>query len=177
MKYFGPQIQLPLQESGISPKIERSSSDDAELILGTPAEVLSFLKKTDSVIILFDATGALLRSLDKVILVGGHYLSGQEKEVLRARNIQLFSLQSIMQEGIANICDVLMESANTFPSVHICVSTSILDSQQFPGGLSARELLYFLQRLRVLKNYLTASVTGDASPLTAKLLSELAKPF
>jgi len=173
MKYFGPQINLPLQESGIAPKIERSSIDDAQLILGTQAEVLSFLKNIDSVVILFDATGALLRSLDKVILVGGHYLSGQDREVIRARNIQIFSLQSITQEGIANICDVLMESANTFPSLHIGISTSILDSQQFPGGLTTRELLYFLQRLRVLKNYLSASVIGEPSPLTAKLLSEL----
>jgi len=177
MKYSGSQIQLPLQESGIVPKIEQATLESAELILGSKGDIFTYLKDKDFGVILFDATGEILRSLGhyNVILVGGHNMSGQEREFIKARSIRLFSTESVIQEGIQNICDVLMESANQWPSLHICINLSILDQQT--GGLTTRELLYFLQRLRVLKNYLSASVIGSPSPLAAKLLSELAKPF
>lgn len=167
MKYFGPEIKLPLSESGIAPLIERADLSSAELVLGN-------LDLSGKNVVLFSADGQLLRQPDDVILVGGHYLSGSEREFLKARNIRFFSLHSVVQEGIANVCDALMESCNSWSSLHICISLSILD---LPGGLSVRELLYFVQRLRMLKNYSSANVIGSPSVLTAKLLAELAKPF
>jgi hypothetical protein len=177
MKYFGPDLNLPLQESGIMPNIEVAPLDSAELLLGSKGDVISFLVNKQTGVILFDSSGEFLRPLGhfNIILVGGHQMSGQEREFVKARNIQIFQTSSILQEGIANICDAVMEAANKWPQLHVCVNLSILDQQT--GGFTTRELLYFLQRLRVLKNYLSASVIGGPSPLAAKLLSELAKPF
>lgn len=166
MRYFGPELKLPLSESGVAPLIEHVDDvSDAELVLGS-ADL--FGKN----VVLFSADGVLLRSPDNVILVGGHYLSGSEREFLKARDVRFFSLHSVVQEGIANVCDALMESAREWPSLHVCISLSILE---LPGGLSVRELLYFVQRLRMLKNYSSANVIGSPSALTAKLLSELVK--
>jgi arginase family enzyme len=165
MKYFGPEVKLPLSESGIAPVIEHADISSAELVLGS-------VDLSGRNVVLFSADGELLRQPDDVILVGGHYLSGSEREFLKARNIRFFSLHSVVQEGIANVCDALMECARGWPSLHVCISLSVLE---LPGGLSVRELLYFLQRLRMLKNYSSANVIGDENVLTAKLLSELVK--
>lgn len=175
MKYFGSDLNIPLQESGVAPNIEVSPLDSAELLLGSKEEIISFLANRQTGVILFDSSGELLRPLGhfNVILVGGHQMSGQEREFVKARNIQVFQISSILQEGIANICDAVMEAANQWPQLHVCVNLPVLDQQT--GGLTTRELLYFLQRLRVLKNYAAASVIGSPSPLTAKLLSELCK--
>jgi hypothetical protein len=175
MKYFGPDLNIPLQESGIMPDLEVSPLESAEIMLGSKEDITSFLVDKQTGVILFDSTGELLRPLGhfNIILVGGHQMSGQEREFTKMRNIQIFPTGSILQEGIANICDAVMEAANKWPQLHVCVNLSILDQQT--GGLTTRELLYFLQRLRVLKNYSTASVIGESSPLTAKLLAELTK--
>lgn len=159
------------------PNIEVAPLDSAELLLGSKGDVVSFLSNRQTGVILFDASGELLRLLGhfNIILVGGHQMSGQEREFIKARNIQVFPTSSILQEGIANICDAVMEAANRWPQLHVCVTLPVLDQQT--GGLTTRELLYFLQRLRVLKNYSTASIIGEPSPLAAKLLSELAKAF
>ncbi len=175
MKYFGPDLNIPLQESGIMPNIEVAPLDSAELLLGSKDDVIFSLANKQTGVILFDSTGEFMRPLGhfNIILVGGHQMSGQEREFIKARNIQIFPTSSVLQEGIANICDAVMEAANKWPQLHVCVNLSILDQQT--GGLTTRELLYFLQRLRILKNYSTASVIGESSQLTAKLLSELAK--
>ncbi len=175
MKYFGPDLDIPLQESGIAPNIEVAPLDSAELLLASKGDIISFLAGKQTGVILFDSTGELLRPLGhfSIILVGGHQMSGQEREFVKARNIQVFQTSSVLQEGIANICDAVMEAANKWPQLHVCVNLPVLGQQT--GGLTTRELLYFLQRLRVLKNYSTASVIGKSSPLTAKLLSELSK--
>ncbi|MEM3154109.1 MAG: arginase family protein [Candidatus Woesearchaeota archaeon] len=174
MKYFGPDINIPLQESGIMPNIEVAPLDSAELLLGSKDDVVSFLANRKTGVILFDATGELLRPLChfNIILLGGHQMSGQERDFVKARNIQIFQTSSVLQEGIANICDAVMEAANQWPQLHICVNLSIVDQQS--GGLTARELLYFVQRLRRMRNYASASVVGIPSPLASKLISELA---
>lgn len=175
MKYFGPDLNLPLQESGIMPNIEVAPLDSAELLLGSRGDVITSIANKQTGVILFDSTGELLRPLGhfNVILVGGHQMSGQEREFVKARNIQVFQTSSILREGIANICDAVMEAANKWPQLHVCVNLPVLDQQT--GGLTTRELLYFLQRLRVLKNYSTASVIGSPSQLTFKLIAELWK--
>ena len=183
MKYFGPEVKLPLCETGLAPHVERATGiDDAELVLGSREDVERFMRYQNAGIILFDATAELLQSInrDKAILVGAHALTGKDREFLSAHKVRYFSMNSMTMEGMANICDTIMEHAHQWPNLHIAVSSSVLDSAFSPvgnpGGLSSRELLYFLQRLRLLKNYTTASVIGESNPLTSKLLAELAVP-
>ncbi|MBW3016340.1 hypothetical protein KY309_01890 [Candidatus Woesearchaeota archaeon] len=171
MKYFGPEIILPLSESGFSPSLQKVDNiADAELVLAD--DVSGFLKDKD--VVLFSADASLLNSCRNGVLLGGHFLSGKEREFLKAKNIKFFPVNSIIHEGISNVCDAVMEASRSFSSFCLCVSLSVVE---LPGGLSVRELLYFLQRLRVLKNYSCACVLGSPSVLTGKLLSELAKPF
>lgn len=183
MKYFGPEVKLPLCETGVAPSVERSAGiDDADLVLGSKEDVARFLRYHNTGVVLFAANAELLKEVhkDNVILVGAHALTGHDREFIRAKNIRYFSMQSMTTEGMANICDTIMEHAHQWPNLHIAVSSCVLDSafseNGYAGGLSTRELLYFLQRLRVLKNYTTASVIGESSPLTTKLLAELAVP-
>lgn len=172
MKYFGPELTLPLQESGRAIKVERvSSAEGADVVFGEVPSVEGA--------VVFDATG---ESLEKIrppaVLVGGHYLSGKAREQLAAKNVQLFSLQSVMLEGFANVCDAVMESAREWPEVRVVISLSVIDASEFPGGLSVRELLYFVQRLRKLKNYAGGAVVGAPVAAAAKIVAELApQPF
>lgn len=79
-----------------------------------------------------------------------------------------YSMHDIMQEGITQICDVLMESSRSFPEVVVLISLTVLDPafnpvSTNPGGMSTRELLYFIKRLKHLKNIIFWTIT-DLTP-------------
>ena len=65
----------------------------------------------------------------------------------------------MFEEKIGEICDSIMYVAKNFGALYISVDIDVLDPAFAPGtgykeagGMSTRELLYFLQRLRKLKN-------------------------
>ncbi len=124
---------------------------------------------------------------ERIILVGLRDLTLEEFSFLKQHNIRYFSMQSMTMESMSAVCDGMMEIASLWASTYISISLDVLDpafarvSKPSPGGLSTRELLYFIQRLRMLRNFLAADVVDfeKAEELAAKLLSELAvtKPF
>ena len=91
-------------------------------------------------------------------------------------------MHSIAMESLANVCDGVMESANHWPACYVSISLDVLDpafakvDKPSPGGLSTRDLIYFIQRLRLLRNFLAADIVDfQQSPdIANKLLSELA---
>ena len=119
---------------------------------------------------------------ERVVLVGLRDLTLEEFSFLKQHNIRNFTMQSMTMESITAVCDGVMEVAKEWPAAYVSVSLDVLDpafakvAKPSPGGLSTRELLYFIQRLRMLRNFLAADVVDfEKSPqLAAKLLSELA---
>ncbi len=92
-----------------------------------------------------------------------------------------YSMHDIVQEGITHICDVLMEASRAFPQTTLLVSLNVLDpafnsASNNPGGMTTRELLYFIKRLRHLKNItfgVLTDVVPENYPVAGVLLAEM----
>ena len=68
-------------------------------------------------------------------------------------------MKEIMANGIHDVSDSFMSVAKDFSDLYISIDIDVLDPAFAPGtgyiepgGLSTRELLFFLQRLKRLKN-------------------------
>ncbi|HIH17360.1 MAG TPA: arginase family protein [Nanoarchaeota archaeon] len=174
------------------------------------ATVKAFLKQNPGAgLIIFDSHADLmptlpspvhedwLRSLieqkildpSRLRIVGLQNIDEEEKKFADLHKIKTISAKQIFAEGIQEICDSLMETARAWPALYISVDIDVVDPAHAPavaypepGGLSSRELLYFLQRLALLKNFTVADiveiipkkdVNGITTKLGAKILSEL----
>lgn len=107
---------------------------------------------------------------ERIILVGVRNLHHNELEYLSKKGIKYFTAKKIYETGISNICDEVMASAKDWEDYYISVDIDVLDPAFAPGtnhpepaGLSTRELLYFIQRLRFLRKNYSADVV-EVSP-------------
>src|SRR3989344_3403719 len=102
---------------------------------------------------------------DRILVVGMSTWYGEEKEFLEVSGIRYHTMKRLLMEGIENVCDSTMETCRQWPAVYISVDMDVLDqafapavSSPEPGGMSSRELIYFLQRMCLLKNVMMADV-------------------
>jgi len=117
----------------------------------------------------------------RIILVGVREFSLAEHAFLKELKIRYFSMQAV-HENIAGVCDTVMENANPWLQCHVLISLDVVDpafvsvSKPAVGGMTSRELIYFVQRLRFLRNYTSAGIVDFENdlPLAEKVLSELA---
>lgn len=125
-----------------------------------------------------------------VILISARNLAGPEISFLKENNVKLVSMKDI-RDDTGGVCDVVMERALASEAVYISVDIDAVDPAFAPGtgvlepgGLTSREIIYFLQRLALLKNFIAADVVDVdldidkrydfvTCKLAAKLLSEL----
>ncbi|MBI2576939.1 arginase family protein [Candidatus Woesearchaeota archaeon] len=120
-----------------------------------------------------------------IILVGIRNSFRDELRFLRQHHISWFSMTEIFNEGIQEISEALMAKAKGFGSLYISVDIDALDpafapgtGYQEPGGLATRELLFFLQRLKKLKNFKAGDIVEvnpakDPSGITAKAAAKI----
>ncbi len=121
----------------------------------------------------------------KVILIGVRNWDGQEREFIELNKIRCFTMKQIFAQGVSNVCDVIMETARKWPSFYVSIDIDAADPAFAPGtgycepgGLSSRELIYFLQRLKMLKNLGMADIVEvnpslDNNNMTSKLAAKL----
>lgn len=123
-----------------------------------------------------------------VILVSARNLWEEEIEFLKEKNITWIKMD-LLKEDSAGICDLIMERARKATGFYISIDIDCLDpgfapgtGYLEPGGLSSRELLYFVKRLCLLKNFRGGDIVeinplkdlnGMTVKLGAKLLSEM----
>ncbi len=78
--------------------------------------------------------------------------------------------------------DAVIAAAKDFPALYVSIDVSVLDPAfaysdvNEPGGMTTRELLYFLRRLRLLKNLSAADIVGvkeESAVVGAKILAEM----
>lgn len=124
-----------------------------------------------------------------VVVVGLRNWHDNEYFYLKNKKLKFFTMKDIFEEGIRETCDTIMFLAKNFGSLYISVDIDVLDPAFAPGtgykeagGLTTRELLYFLQRIRKLPNYKMADLVEvnpklDSSEITvragAKIITEL----
>jgi arginase family enzyme len=121
-----------------------------------------------------------------IIIAGARNILPEEKEFLQENKIQVFGMEVLREKE--EICDIIMERARNSDGFYISIDIDVVDpafapgtARQEPAGLSSRELIYFLQRLMLLKNFRGADIVeinpdlddGKTVKLGAKILAEL----
>ena len=146
-------------------------------------------------IIVFDAhpdegfLGSLVeqRILDKnnIILVGIRNMSKEQKRFIDDNKIKNYSMKEISFEALHEVADSVMSVARQWNKAYISISLDVLDpafapavEKPEPGGISTRDLLYFIQRLKMLRNIWMYDVVGfnpdkDANDATAKVAAKI----
>jgi len=122
---------------------------------------------------------------DNIIIVGARATAKEELKFIREQGIKNFPMKEIAAEGIESVCDAVMAAAREFGALYISVDIDAVDPAFAPGtgyiepgGLTSRELLYFLQRLKLLKNFKAMDVVEvnppkDVNEMTSKLAAKI----
>ncbi len=125
----------------------------------------------------------------KLVLVGIRNWDGKEREAIERHGIRTFPMKRLFEIGIQEACDTVMEAVSRWPSLYLSIDIDAADpafapgtGYTEPGGMSSRELIYFLQRLNLLKNLKMIDIVEinpkkDINNLTvmlgAKIIKEL----
>ena len=123
-----------------------------------------------------------------IILVSTRKLWKEEKEFLNKNKILVIKMD-VLQEDLEGVCDLIMERAKNSSGFYISIDIDSVDPAHAPGtgylesgGMSSRDLIYFVKRLRLLDNFRggdivevnpNLDVNGMSVKLGAKLLSEM----
>lgn len=122
---------------------------------------------------------------ENVILVGLRNWSKLEKEFLDYNKIKCYYMDKI--DNIELFCDGIMELCRIFDGVYLSIDIDVLDPAYAsgtgyiePGGLSSRELFYFLDRLKKLNNIKMVDLVEinpekDINDMTLKIGKEIVK--
>lgn len=120
-----------------------------------------------------------------IILIGMRSWKKQEFSFLKNNRIRYFEMEKIIEMGKRDIIETVMEAARNFEALYISIDLDVLDPSfapgvdcYEPGGLSSRDLLFFLHRLKKLQNLKAIDITElkpekDVNGLTAKLAAKL----
>jgi agmatinase len=125
--------------------------------------------------------------LDKnnVILVGIRNMTKENKKFIDDNRIKNYSMKEISFEGLHEVADSVMSVARQWPKLYISISLDVLDpafapgtDKPVPGGISTRELVYFIQRLKMLRNIWMYDVVGfnpenDVNDATIKVAAKI----
>ncbi len=112
-----------------------------------------------------------------------------ESDYLEKNKIRNFSMKHIQEIGIEATCDAIMEFAQRFDALYISLDIDAVDPAFAPGtgyiepaGLTSREMMYFIQRLRMMKNLKVVDIVEvnpdkDINNLTTKLAAKMIVEF
>jgi formiminoglutamase len=119
---------------------------------------------------------------ENVLLVGLRKWHKIELEYLIEKNIKFITMEQIFDNGIKNVCESIMEALTSWQCpFYLSIDIDVVDPAFAPGtgyleagGLSSRELLYFIGRLRQHKNFKMADLVEinpdkDSNNLTIML--------
>ena len=122
---------------------------------------------------------------NKLILVGVRNKKGIE--FARQKGIQIIDMHIIFNNGVKNVCDGIMETSKNWPALYVSIDIDVVDPAFAPGtgtiepgGISSREMIYFIQRLKKMKNLSMVDIveidpTIDVNNMTSKLGAKLIK--
>ena len=124
-------------------------------------------------------TGAI--KPQNILLVGIRNWDKNEIAFLKHHNIKYYHMKEISEEGIKEVCHAVMSVAREFGALYISVDIDVVDPAFAPGtgyiepaGMTSRELLFCLQKLKLLKNLKAMDIVEinpekDVNDMTAKL--------
>lgn len=124
---------------------------------------------------------------ERIILVGKRCWTLQERQFLEKHRIRVYSMADIHDAGVEAVCDAVMEAVREWPAFYLSIDIDVVDpafapgtSFPEPGGLSSREMIYFCQRLKLLKNFGMADIVEvnpelDINNLTSRLAAKMVR--
>jgi arginase family enzyme len=178
--------EMPLAEDGRLARFDLTASDSSP-----PQGTLFLTSKLPG----FLGEGALFLSarvpsgaIGDYAYFGLRELKPQELRLLTTKRAQAYTMREISREGLSEVTDACMAYVRRWPSWILVVDLSVVDPAFAPGlaapaagGLSARELVYAVQRLGLVRGLSSAVLVVDTAHeetltelLAAKLLTELA---
>ena len=122
---------------------------------------------------------------ENVILVGTRHMHHNETDFIKTNKLKLFTMKEVSMEGLSEVCDSIMSVARQFGALYLSIDIDVLDpafapgtGHTEPGGLTTRELLYFVHRLKNLKNLKMADIVEinpkkDLNDMTSKIGAKL----
>ncbi len=123
---------------------------------------------------------------ENIIIVGLREWSLDELQFMRTNRIRYFDMKGIAEYGLKDIFEAVMELANAFSDLYVSIDIDAVDPSSapgtlypVPGGLSSRELLFCLNRLKKMKNLKAVDIMEvnpdkDINGITVKLAAKLA---
>ncbi|MFH0978533.1 MAG: arginase family protein [Candidatus Woesearchaeota archaeon] len=122
---------------------------------------------------------------ENILVVGARSIRAAELASLRQTRLKVYPMREIISEGIQNVCDSVMSVAKNFGALFVSIDLDVVDPifapavlAKEPAGMSSRELIYFIQRLKLLRNLKAFDVMGflpekDTQEITLKLLVKI----
>jgi len=122
---------------------------------------------------------------ENVVLIGVRNADLEEWRFIKERRITVHSMKDLEMEGLEDCCDAVMENARAWSHFYLSIDIDVLDpafapgtGYAEPGGLTTRQLLYFIHRLKLLKNLSMADLVEvnpslDVNGLTVKAAAKL----
>ena len=120
----------------------------------------------------------------KIVLIGMRNVSVDEMKFLKKNKVTLIGMD-VLQEDLHDVCDIVMERARSSSGFYVSIGMNVVDPCCVPGGvdldvggLSSRDLIYFIKRLNCLDNFKGASVNSidvdkDVNGMRATLVPKL----
>lgn len=94
-----------------------------------------------------------------LVIIGARTIWKNELDYIKEKDIRIISVKQLFENGMEDICDSVMENFRSFEELYISIDIDVLNPSEAPGthhpepnGLQLNQLLYFLRRLRLLKN-------------------------
>jgi len=122
---------------------------------------------------------------ENLVIIGLRNWHKEEYAFLKENKIKFYSMKEIAQEGIKEVSEAVMSVAKDFDALYISIDIDAIDpcfapgtGYTEPGGLTSREMLYFLRRLKILKNLrmldlVEINPSRDINQLTVSLAAKL----
>jgi len=116
---------------------------------------------------------------ENVVLVGIRNWHKKEFYYLRDNKIKYFHMKGM--RDVEDICDMVMEVCRGFDGLYLSIDIDVVDPIFAPGtgylepcGMNSRDLIYFVQRLKLLKNLKRMDIVEinsekDVDNITVKL--------
>ncbi len=117
---------------------------------------------------------------NRVVIIGARNFNPDEKGFIKEKGISCINIE-VLQEEMHEICDLIMERARNASGFYVSVDINCVDPgfapgvyDCEPGGLSSRELIYFIKRLSILENFRGGDIVEinpekDINGMTVKL--------
>jgi hypothetical protein len=118
----------------------------------------------------------------RIACFGARRWRPEERDFIIRQRVQSYSMLEMSREGLTEMTDAVMAYVRNWPAFHLVLNLNVIDAafapglrNPVPGGLSARETLYVLQRLRLIRSLASVEIIvgAEPEPQTVRLLAHI----